>query len=66
MSSTRETALVAGVLFLITDVSAIAGVLLYGPALSDAHYVTGTGADARCCSGRCSTWCWCSPSRGRP
>ncbi|WP_457030014.1 DUF4386 domain-containing protein [Kitasatospora sp. P5_F3] len=50
MSSTRRTALVAGVLFLITEVAAIAGLLLYGPALK-AGYVAGAGADARVFAG---------------
>ncbi|KQV13921.1 MULTISPECIES: DUF4386 domain-containing protein [unclassified Kitasatospora] len=50
MSSTRRTALVAGVLFLITEVAAIGGLLLYGPALK-AGYVAGAGADARVFAG---------------
>lgn len=37
----------AGVLFLITEVSAIAGLALYQPALSDPGYVGGAGADGR-------------------
>ena len=47
MSSRSRTATVAGVLFLITEVSAIAGLALYQPALTDGSYVTGAGADAR-------------------
>ncbi|MGC5022669.1 DUF4386 domain-containing protein [Micromonospora sp. DT47] len=47
MTATRKTALVAGVLFLITEVSAIAGLALYQPALTDPNYVGGAGADAR-------------------
>jgi hypothetical protein len=42
-----RTARIAGLLFLITFVSAIAGVLLYGPVLSDPLYVTGPGDDVR-------------------
>jgi hypothetical protein len=37
----------AGVLFLLTFVSAIVGAALYGPALTDPQYVTGAGQDAR-------------------
>jgi hypothetical protein len=47
MSPARTTAVSAGVFFLITEVTAIAGLLLYQPALSDASYVTGAGADTR-------------------
>ena len=42
----RTTARTAGVLFLITEVSAIAGLALYQPALG-ADYVSGAGADTR-------------------
>jgi len=37
----------AGVLFLVTFVSAIVGAALYGPVLTDPAYVTGAGDDAR-------------------
>jgi hypothetical protein len=47
MSSRSRTATVAGVFYLITEVSAIAGLLLYQPALTDASYVLGAGADNR-------------------
>ncbi|MFI8339314.1 DUF4386 domain-containing protein [Streptomyces sp. NPDC085639] len=47
MSSTRRTAVVAGVLFLVTEVAAIAGLALYRPVLHDAAYVVGPGADTR-------------------
>ena len=43
----RKTALVTGVLFVITFVSAIAGLALYGPVLDDAGYVLGGGSDTR-------------------
>lgn len=47
MSSRSRTATTAGVFFLITEVSAVAGLLLYQPALTDAGYVGGAGADGR-------------------
>lgn len=45
MSSTRKTAVTAGVFFLITEVAAVAGLLLYQPVLRDANYVVSAGAD---------------------
>ncbi|MGW1888243.1 DUF4386 domain-containing protein [Streptomyces sp. NPDC001970] len=47
MGSTRRTAVAAGVFFLITEIAAIAGLVLHRPVLSDANYVLGTGADIR-------------------
>ncbi|WP_327674199.1 DUF4386 domain-containing protein [Kitasatospora sp. NBC_00458] len=47
----RRTAVVAGVLFLVTEVAAIAGMLLYRPALDGAAYVAGSGADGRVVAG---------------
>ncbi|MGE5408138.1 MAG: DUF4386 domain-containing protein [Syntrophothermus sp.] len=47
MDSNRRTALVAGVLFIATFVTAIAAVLLYEPVLDDPGYVLGAGADTR-------------------
>ncbi|WP_327135002.1 DUF4386 domain-containing protein [Streptomyces sp. NBC_01343] len=47
MGSTRKTAVVTGVLFLVTEVAAIGGLVLYGPVLHDAGYVLGPGADPR-------------------
>jgi hypothetical protein len=47
VTSHRKTALVTGVLFIVTFVSAIGGALLYGPVLTDPGYVIGSGADAR-------------------
>src|SRR6266536_5799446 len=47
MDSTRKTALVVGVLFILTFVTSIAGALAYGPVLRDPNYVTGAGADTR-------------------
>lgn len=42
-----RSARIVGFLFIVTFVSAIAGLLLYGPALSDPDYVTGPGDDVR-------------------
>jgi hypothetical protein len=36
-----------GLLFLITYAASIPALLLFGPVLNDAHYVTGTGADTQ-------------------
>lgn len=47
MTSTRQIALIAGVLFLITFVVSIAALFLYNPVLHPATYIVGTGADAR-------------------
>jgi uncharacterized protein DUF4386 len=48
MSSSRKTALVAGVLFLITYITAIAALGLFQPVLDDpAGYIAGDGADNR-------------------
>jgi hypothetical protein len=45
--STRKLARIAGVLFLITFITAIAGDLLYNPVLDDPDYIVGSGADNR-------------------
>jgi Domain of unknown function (DUF4386) len=47
MTSTRRTALAVGVLFILTFITSIGGVLAYGPVLSDANYITGAGSDTR-------------------
>jgi hypothetical protein len=47
VDSLRRTALLAGVLFIITFAASIPAVLLYGPLLSDPNYVIGSGADVR-------------------
>ncbi|MFI5285781.1 MAG: DUF4386 domain-containing protein [Candidatus Dormibacteria bacterium] len=47
MSTSRKTALVVGVLFILTFITSIAGELAYGPVLSDPNYITGAGADTR-------------------
>ena len=46
-SSTRTLARIAGVLFIITFVTAIAGALLYDPVLHNRDYIAGAGADNR-------------------
>ena len=45
MTSDRRTALVVGVLFILTFVTSIAGAIAYGSVLSDPNYITGPGAD---------------------
>ncbi len=43
----RQVARIAGVLFVLTFVTAIAGLILYGPVLDDADYILSGGADTR-------------------
>ncbi|PNI08591.1 DUF4386 domain-containing protein [Arthrobacter sp. AFG7.2] len=45
MNLSRPTAVITGILFLLTEVGAIAGAALYGPVLSGANYITSAGAD---------------------
>ena len=47
MHPSQHTARTAGVLFLITFVSAITGAALYAPLLTNPGYVAGPGADTR-------------------
>ena len=47
MTSTRRTALIFGVLYLLTFVFSIAGVLLYNPVLHPAKFMAGVGGDTR-------------------
>ena len=47
MTSDRRTALVVGVLFILTFVTSILAVISYGSVLSDPAYITGAGADSR-------------------
>jgi hypothetical protein len=48
MSSMRKTALVAGVLYLLTFISSIPAVFLQGPVLSDPNFIIGgAGADTQ-------------------
>ena len=46
MGSTRRTAVVTGVFFLVAAFPAMAALALYQPVLGDADYVLGTGSDA--------------------
>ena len=45
MTSYRKTALVAGILYLLTFVGSIPAAFLVAPAISDPNYITGAGAD---------------------
>jgi hypothetical protein len=47
VNSTRKTALITGVFFIVTIVFAIPGALLYSPLLNDPNYVIGPGADTQ-------------------
>jgi len=47
LSTTRRTALVAGVFFLATEITAIPALLLYQPVLRDGNYILGADADNR-------------------
>jgi hypothetical protein len=51
MDSLRKTALIAGVLYLVTFITSIPALALYGPVLNDANYVLGAGADTRIYAG---------------
>jgi hypothetical protein len=43
----QQRARVFGVLFALTFVTSIAGLILYGPVLNDGDYILGEGADTR-------------------
>jgi len=47
MTSSRKIALTVGVLFILTFITSIGGVIAYGPVLSDPNYITGAGSDGR-------------------
>jgi len=47
MTATRRTAVVAGVLYLVTHVTSIGGLALYGPVLSKSGYIVGSVTDTR-------------------
>ena len=48
MTSSRNTALVVGVLFILTFITSIAAAVLYGPLTDNpGGYITGAGADSR-------------------
>jgi hypothetical protein len=51
MNPFRKTALVTGVLYLVTFITSIPALALYGPVLNDAHYILGPGADTRIFAG---------------
>jgi Domain of unknown function (DUF4386) len=51
MDAMRKTALVAGVLYLITFISSIPAVLLLGPVLSNPNYIVSAGADTQVIGG---------------
>ena len=51
MDSLRKTALVTGVLYLVTFITSIPALILYGPVLNDTHYILGSGADTRVFAG---------------
>jgi hypothetical protein len=51
MDSARKSALVTGVLFLITFITSIPALILYGPVLNNANYIVGGGADGRILAG---------------
>ncbi|MGY0459964.1 DUF4386 domain-containing protein [Kitasatospora sp. cg17-2] len=55
----RKTAVITGVLFLVTEVAAIAGMLLYRPALDGAAYVAGSGAAGQGADGRVAAGALC-------
>ncbi|MCZ9880200.1 DUF4386 domain-containing protein [Arthrobacter sp. B2a2-09] len=46
MDPLRKTAMVAGILYLVTFVSSIPALFLISPVLNDPHYITGSGADS--------------------
>jgi len=47
VASPRRIAIAAGVLFLVTHVTSVGALVLYGPVLNSPDYVVGAGADAR-------------------
>jgi hypothetical protein len=51
MNPFRKTALITGVLYLVTFITSIPALALYGPVLNDAHYILGPGADTRIFAG---------------
>jgi hypothetical protein len=47
LTASRNTARATGVLFILTFITSIGGVLAYGPILSDPTFITGAGPDTR-------------------
>lgn len=43
--NSRKIAIAAGVLYLVTHVTSIAALGLYGPVLNNANYIIGAGPD---------------------
>jgi hypothetical protein len=57
-ASTRELARIAGLLFILTFISAIAGDILYNPALDDAGSSSAAAATTPASrSARSASWC---------
>lgn len=46
-TSTRRSAIVAGILYLVTHVTSVGAAILYTPILPNSRYITGTGSDAQ-------------------
>jgi len=51
MTATRKAALVAGVCFLVTHVTSVAALVLYGPVLNHPGYIVSAGTDTRVLAG---------------
>ena len=51
MTATRKTAIIAGACYLITHVTSVAALVLYGPILNHSGYVLGAGTSARVLAG---------------
>jgi hypothetical protein len=47
MTASRKSALAVGVLFILTFITSIGAVFVYGPVLTDPSYVTSAGVDGR-------------------
>jgi len=47
VNSDRKIALVTGVFFVITFITSIPALILYGPVLNNPDYIVGAGADTR-------------------
>jgi len=47
MDSLRKTALITGALYLVTFITSIPALILYGPVLNNSGYILGHGADTR-------------------
>jgi hypothetical protein len=47
VASPRKIAIAAGVLYLITHVTSVGALILYGPVLNNAGYIVGSGPDTR-------------------